>query len=49
MVEYWSGSSLGFNSSFVYNVSRNFNKQFKGDSKIRGLPLGIAGDTVSRG
>merc|ERR1712232_792283 len=47
IVEYWSGSSLSFNSTFVHNVSRAFNKQFKGDSKIRGLPLGIAGDTTS--
>jgi len=47
IVEYWSGSSLSFNSSFVYNVSKTFNRQFKGESKIRGLPLGIAGDTTS--
>ena len=47
IVEYWSGSSLSFNSTFVYNVSKEFNKQFKEDDKIKGLPLGIAGDTTS--
>jgi len=47
MVEYWGGRSLSFNSTFVHNVSQHFNQQFKKEGKIRGLPLGIAGDTTS--
>jgi len=47
IVEYWAGSSLGFNSSFVHNTSLHFNDQFRKKGKIRGLPLGIAGDTTS--
>ena len=48
IVEYWNGRTLGRASNhFVSRVSNVFNNIFD-DGKLNALPLGIAGDTVSR-
>jgi len=47
IVEYWKGRTIGrTTSAFAEEVSHKFKKVFE-KGKIKALPLGIAGDTVS--